>query len=148
MKLCYESCLYCTFIQNMKNIMALLAVLHLLFSLAPQTAFSRSCQATKAHIKRFLVHKLNLIDNTIRLKIFTTCTGGFTSKITFAIISKKRFNAYIFIKKYDSDFSSGICNWNDSHPINHMHVSASRDKMGDFRKTFSNYINNAYIVGN
>lgn len=57
-------------------------MLHLVFSLAPQIAFSQCCQATAAHIKRFLVHKLYLIGNTMRVKTFTTCTGGITSKIT------------------------------------------------------------------
>lgn len=74
-------------------------MLHLVFLLAPQIAFSRCCQATTAHIKRFLVHKLNLVGNTMRLEIFTTCTGGITSKITLLIISKERINALIFIKK-------------------------------------------------
>lgn len=61
--------------------------------LAPQIAFSRCCQATTAHIKRFLVHKLNLVGNTVRLGIFTTWTGRVTSKMTLVIISKERFNA-------------------------------------------------------
>lgn len=44
--------------------------------------------------------------------------------------------------KNDSSLGREICNQNDSYPINHKHASVSRDKMGDFRKNFLNYINN------
>lgn len=117
-------------------------MLHLVFLLAPQIAFSRCCQATTAHIKRFLVHKLNLVGNTMRLEIFTTGTGGITSKITLLIISRERINAQVFILKKDSYPNREVCNQNDSHHINHLQEFVSRDKMGDFRKNFLNYINN------
>lgn len=45
----------------------------------------------------------------------------------------------------DSYHGREICNQNDSYHINHMHASVSRDKMGDFRKNFLNYIKIYYM---
>lgn len=94
-------------------------MLHSMPFLAAQIAFSRCCQATTAHLKRFLVHKLNLVGNTVRIGIFTTWTGGITSKMTLVIISKERMHRFLFFKN-DSYLGREICNQNDSHHINYI----------------------------